>query len=232
MLSKYASILWKYKSSLSTNILSKYTSILSKYKGILSNHKSILSSTKVYFQITQVYLQSTKVYSGSTKVYSGSTEIYCGEKNPKARLLRVLFNSIDLLALFGVYAGIIITITHMIMIIIVIMLVLFGIFQQSMNPIHLNELPFFSLLKEEGFQPQPLVSMPGPSMRPHAKSRCIDCALTSRGSRVRIDALIVLWDFEIMFFLNYLIQKLSCTFNSLIGWTYTTLHMGSGWVTL
>ena len=109
MLSKYASILWKYKSSLLTNILSKYTSILSKYKGILSNHTRILSSTKVYFQITQVYFQSTKVYSGSTKVYSGSTKIYCGEKNPKARLLRVLFDSIDLLALFGVYAGIIFT---------------------------------------------------------------------------------------------------------------------------
>ena len=31
----------------------------------------------------------------------------CGEKSPKARLLRVLFDSIDLLALFGVYAGII-----------------------------------------------------------------------------------------------------------------------------
>ena len=48
-------------------------------------------------QITQVYFQRTKVYSGSTKVY-------CGEKT---RLLRVLFDSIDLLALFGVYAGII-----------------------------------------------------------------------------------------------------------------------------
>ena len=54
---------------------------------------------QVYFQITQVYFQRTKVYSGSTN-------LYCGKK-PKTRLLRVLFDSIDLLALFGVYAGII-----------------------------------------------------------------------------------------------------------------------------
>ena len=88
----------------------------------------------MYFRNTKVYFQSTKVYSGSTKVYSPSTKVYfqstsilsnytsilsknksllcmyksiLWRKNPKTRLLRVLFDSIDLLALFGVYAGII-----------------------------------------------------------------------------------------------------------------------------
>ena len=89
MLSKYKSILSKYAS-----LLSKYTRILWKYKSIHSEYKGVLSN-----YITQVYFQSTKVYSGSTKVYRG--------ENPKARLLRVLFDSIDFLALFGVYAGII-----------------------------------------------------------------------------------------------------------------------------
>ena len=85
-------------------------------------------NTKVYFQSTKVYSRSTKVYSPSTKVYFQSTSILSNyasilsknksilwkyksilwRKNPKTRLLRVLFDSIDLLALFGVYAGIII----------------------------------------------------------------------------------------------------------------------------
>ena len=84
-------------------------------------------NTKVYFQSTKVYTRSTKVYSPSTKVYFQSTSILSNytsifsknknllwkyksilwRKNPKTRLLRVLFDSIDLLALFGVYAGII-----------------------------------------------------------------------------------------------------------------------------
>ena len=84
-------------------------------------------NTKVYFQSTKVYSRSTKVYSPSTKVYFQSTSILSNytsilsknksllwkyksilwRKNPKTRLLRVLFDSIDLLALFGVYAGII-----------------------------------------------------------------------------------------------------------------------------
>ena len=82
-------------------------------------------NTKVYFQRTRVYSRSTKVYSPSTKVYFQSTSILSNytsilsknkswlwkyksilwRKNPKTRLLRVLFDSIDLLALFGVYAG-------------------------------------------------------------------------------------------------------------------------------
>ena len=86
-------------------------------------------NTKVYFQSTKVYSRSTKVYSPSTKVYFQSTSILSNytsilsknkrllwkyksilwRKNPKTRLLRVLFDSIDLLALFGVYAGIIFT---------------------------------------------------------------------------------------------------------------------------
>ena len=118
-----------------TNILSKYKSILSKYKNTLSDYtkytfkidkdsfkvhkytfkvqKYTLEEQKytfkvqVYFRNTKVYFQSTKVHSGSTQVYFQSTKVYCGGKNPKARLLRVLFHSIDLLALFGVYAGII-----------------------------------------------------------------------------------------------------------------------------
>ena len=85
-------------------------------------------NTKVYFQSTKVYSRSTKVYSPSTKVYFQSTSILSNytsilsknkrllwkyksilwRKNPKTRLLRVLFDSIDLLALFGVYAGIIV----------------------------------------------------------------------------------------------------------------------------
>ena len=91
-------------------------------------------NTKVYFQSTKVYSRSTKVYSPSTKVYFQSTSIRSNytsilsknksllwkyesilwkyksilwRKNQKTRLLRVLFDSIDLLALFGVYAGII-----------------------------------------------------------------------------------------------------------------------------
>ena len=84
-------------------------------------------NTKIYFQSTKVYSRSTKVYSPSTKVYFQSTSILSNytsilsknksllwkyksilwRKNPKTRLLRVLFDSIDLLALFGVYAGII-----------------------------------------------------------------------------------------------------------------------------
>ena len=93
-----------------------------------------LRNTKVYFQSTKVYSRSTKVYSPSTKVYFQSTSILSHytsilsknksllwkyesilwkyksilwRKNPKTKLLRVLFDSIDLLALFGVYAGII-----------------------------------------------------------------------------------------------------------------------------
>ena len=77
-------------------------------------------NTKIYFQSTKVYSRSTKVYSPSTKVYFQSTSILSKNKsllwkyksilwrkNPKTRLLSVLFDSIDLLALFGVYAGII-----------------------------------------------------------------------------------------------------------------------------
>ena len=111
MLSKYASILWKYKSSLLTNILSKYTSILSKYKGILSNHKVYFQVQKYTFKL-QVYFQSTKVYSGSTKVDS-EVQKYTVEKKPKSKIVEsAIIDSIDLLALFGVYAGIISQVLH------------------------------------------------------------------------------------------------------------------------
>ena len=79
-------------------------------------------NTKVYFQSTKVYSPSTKVYFQSTSILSNYTSILSKNKsslwkyknipwrkNPKTRLLRVLFDSIDLLALFGVYAGIIFT---------------------------------------------------------------------------------------------------------------------------
>ena len=106
-------------------------------------------NTKVYFQSTKVYSRSTKVYSPSTKVYFQSTSILSNytsilsknksllwkyesilwkyksilwRKNPKTRLLRVLFDSIDLLALFGVYAGIIFFKSH------------FGLRRMARNP--------------------------------------------------------------------------------------------------
>ena len=63
----------------STSILSNYTSILSKNKSLLWKYESIFWKYKSILW----------------------------RKNPKTRLLRVLFDSIDLLALFGVYAGII-----------------------------------------------------------------------------------------------------------------------------
>ena len=99
-------------------------------------------NTKVSFQSTKVYSRSTKVYSPSTKVYFQSTSILSNytsilsknksllwkcesilwkyksilwRKKPKTRLLRVLFDSIDLLALFGVYAGIIVVISNCIL---------------------------------------------------------------------------------------------------------------------
>ena len=86
MLSKYASILWKYKSSLSTNILSKYTSILSKYKGILSNHKSILSSTKVYFQV-QKYTFKVQKYTFKVQKYTLEVQKYTVEKKNKSKIV-------------------------------------------------------------------------------------------------------------------------------------------------
>ena len=96
-------------------------------KGYFQSTQMNFRNTKVYFQSTKVYSRSTKVYSPSTKVYFQSTSILSNytsilsknksllwkyksilwSKNPKARLLRALFDSIDLLALFGVYAGII-----------------------------------------------------------------------------------------------------------------------------
>ena len=79
-----------------------------------------MQSTKVYSRSTKVYSPSTKVYFQSTSILSNYTSILSKNKrllwkyksilwrkNPKTRLLRVLFDSIDFLALFGVYAGII-----------------------------------------------------------------------------------------------------------------------------
>ena len=96
-------------------------------KGYFQSTQMYFRNTKVYFQSTKVYSRSTKVYSRSTKVYFQSTSILSNytsilsknksllwkyksilwRKHPKTRLVRVLFDSIDLLALFGVYAGII-----------------------------------------------------------------------------------------------------------------------------
>ena len=133
LLWKYKSILSNYTKY--TFKVHKYTIIYFQSTKVYSGStKGYFQSTQMYFRNTKIYFQSTKVYSRSTKVYSPSTKVYfqstsilsnytsilsknksllwkyksiLWRKNPKTRLLRVLFDSIDLLALFGVYAGII-----------------------------------------------------------------------------------------------------------------------------
>ena len=91
----------------------KYAFKVQKYpfevrKFTLKVHKNTLEVQKYTFRVQRCTLELH--YASILSKYKSILWKYKSipwRKNPKARLLRVLFDSIDFLALFGVYAGII-----------------------------------------------------------------------------------------------------------------------------
>ena len=117
MLSKYTSIVLKNKKVYfqSTQVYCRNTHTrLADQKYTLKVQRYSFEVQKYTFKVQKypfkLHKYTFKVQKYTLEVQKYTLEVqkvYCGEKNPKARLLRVLSDSIDLLALFGVYAGII-----------------------------------------------------------------------------------------------------------------------------